>query len=109
MRDQEELVTLMTLHNAKGLEFDSVFMIGCEEGVFPHSRSIEEGNLEEERRLCYVGATRAKRALTLSFARQRSLFGARGYNLPSRFLSRDPRRPGRARGRGRGDGLARRR
>ncbi len=90
MRDQEELVTLMTLHNAKGLEFDSVLMIGCEEGVFPHSRSIEEGNLEEERRLCYVGATRAKRALTLSFARQRSLFGARGYNLPSRFLSEIP-------------------
>ena len=90
MRDQEELVTLMTLHNAKGLEFDSVFMIGCEEGVFPHSRSIEEGNLEEERRLCYVGATRAKRALTLSFVRQRSLFGARGYNLPSRFLSEIP-------------------
>jgi DNA helicase-2/ATP-dependent DNA helicase PcrA len=90
MRDQEELVTLMTLHNAKGLEFDSVFMIGCEEGVFPHSRSIEEGNLEEERRLCYVGATRAKRALTLSFVRQRSLFGARGHNLPSRFLSEIP-------------------
>jgi DNA helicase II / ATP-dependent DNA helicase PcrA len=90
MRDQEELVTLMTLHNAKGLEFDTVFMIGCEEGVFPHSRSIEEGSLEEERRLCYVGATRAKRALTLSFARQRSLFGARGYNLPSRFLSEIP-------------------
>jgi DNA helicase II / ATP-dependent DNA helicase PcrA len=90
MRDQEELVTLMTLHNAKGLEFGSVFVIGCEEGVFPHSRSIEEGNLEEERRLCYVGATRAKRALTLSFARQRSLFGARGHNLPSRFLSEIP-------------------
>jgi DNA helicase-2/ATP-dependent DNA helicase PcrA len=90
MRDQEELVTLMTLHNAKGLEFGSVFVIGCEEGVFPHSRSIEEGNLEEERRLCYVGATRAKRALTLSFARHRSLFGTRGHNLPSRFLSEIP-------------------
>ncbi len=90
MRDDEELVTLMTLHNAKGLEFEAVFVIGCEEGVFPHSRSIEEGNLEEERRLCYVGATRAKRLLALSFARQRSLFGARGYNLPSRFLSEVP-------------------
>jgi DNA helicase II / ATP-dependent DNA helicase PcrA len=90
LRDDEEQVTLMTLHNAKGLEYEAVFMIGCEEGVFPHSRSIEEGNLEEERRLCYVGATRAKRALTLSFARQRSLYGARGFNLPSRFLSEIP-------------------
>ena len=90
LRDDEELVTLMTLHNAKGLEFEAVFVIGCEEGVFPHSRSIEEGSLEEERRLCYVGATRAKRALTLSYARQRSLYGARGFNLPSRFLSEIP-------------------
>jgi DNA helicase II / ATP-dependent DNA helicase PcrA len=90
LRDDEELVTLMTLHNANGLEFDSVFVIGCEEGVFPHSRSIEEGNLEEERRLCYVGATRAKRLLTLVFARQRSLYGARGNNLPSRFLAEIP-------------------
>ncbi|HZA89373.1 MAG TPA: UvrD-helicase domain-containing protein [Solirubrobacterales bacterium] len=90
LRDDEELVTLMTLHNAKGLEFNSVFVIGCEEGVFPHSRSVEEGNLEEERRLCYVGATRAKRRLWMTFARQRSLYGARGYNLPSRFLSEIP-------------------
>jgi DNA helicase-2/ATP-dependent DNA helicase PcrA len=90
LRDSEELVTLMTLHNAKGLEFDAVLMIGCEEGVFPHSRSIEEGNLEEERRLCYVGATRARRSLWLTFARQRSLYGARGYNLPSRFLGEIP-------------------
>jgi DNA helicase-2/ATP-dependent DNA helicase PcrA len=80
----------MTLHNAKGLEFNSVFVIGCEEGVFPHSRSVEEGNLEEERRLFYVGATRAKRRLWMTFARQRSLYGARGYNLPSRFLSEIP-------------------
>jgi DNA helicase II / ATP-dependent DNA helicase PcrA len=90
MRADEELVTLMTLHNAKGLEYEVVFMIGCEEGVFPHSRSVDEGNLEEERRLCYVGTTRAKRRLYLTYARQRSLFGARGYNLPSRFLSEIP-------------------
>jgi DNA helicase II / ATP-dependent DNA helicase PcrA len=90
LRDDDELVTLMTLHNAKGLEFDSVLVIGCEEGVFPHARSVEEGNLEEERRLCYVGATRAKRRLWMTFARQRSLFGARGYNLPSRFLAEIP-------------------
>jgi DNA helicase-2/ATP-dependent DNA helicase PcrA len=67
-----------------------VLMIGCEEGVFPHSRSVEEGNLEEERRLCYVGATRAQRRLWMTYARQRSLYGARGYNLPSRFLSEIP-------------------
>jgi DNA helicase-2/ATP-dependent DNA helicase PcrA len=86
----DELVTLMTLHNAKGLEFEAVFMIGCEEGVFPHSRSVEEGNLEEERRLCYVGATRAKQRLYITSARERSLYGARGHNLPSRFVSEIP-------------------
>ncbi len=86
----ESLCTLMTLHNAKGLEYEVVFMIGCEEGVFPHMRSIEEGNLEEERRLCYVGVTRARRRLFMSFARRRSLHGGRGYNLPSRFLAEIP-------------------
>ena len=80
----------MTLHNAKGLEYPVVFMIGCEEGVFPHSRSIDEGNLEEERRLCYVGITRARAQLYMTYARTRSLFGARSYNMPSRFLDELP-------------------
>jgi DNA helicase-2/ATP-dependent DNA helicase PcrA len=65
-------------------------MIGCEEGVFPHMRSIEEGNLEEERRLCYVGVTRARQRLYMTYARRRSLHGGRGYNLPSRFLAEIP-------------------
>jgi DNA helicase-2/ATP-dependent DNA helicase PcrA len=90
LRDQQSLVTLMTLHNAKGLEFDAVFMIGMEEGVFPHSRSIEQNELEEERRLAYVGMTRAKRHLTLTHASARSLYGSRTYNLPSRFLDELP-------------------
>jgi DNA helicase-2/ATP-dependent DNA helicase PcrA len=80
----------MTLHNAKGLEYEAVFMIGCEDGVFPHSRSIDEGNLEEERRLCYVGLTRARKLLTLTYARRRSLFGSQGAGIPSRFLSEIP-------------------
>jgi DNA helicase-2/ATP-dependent DNA helicase PcrA len=90
LRDENELVTLMTLHNAKGLEYPVVFIIGCEEGVFPHSRSIEEGNLEEERRLCYVGITRAKEALYMTYAGARSLYGARSYNMRSRFLEEIP-------------------
>ncbi len=90
LREEESLVTLMTLHNAKGLEYDVVFIIGCEEGVFPHSRSVEEGNLEEERRLCYVGITRARERLYLTCARQRRLHGGRGYNVPSRFLGEIP-------------------
>jgi DNA helicase-2/ATP-dependent DNA helicase PcrA len=90
MKTDESLCTLMTLHNAKGLEYDAVFMIGSEEGVFPHMRSIEEGNLEEERRLCYVGITRARKRLYVTYARRRSLHGARGYNLPSRFLAEIP-------------------
>ena len=65
-------------------------MIGCEEGVFPHSRSVDEGNLEEERRLCYVGITRAERRLYMTYASTRSLFGARSYNMPSRFLDELP-------------------
>ena len=90
IRDGESLITLMTLHNAKGLEYEAVFLIGCEEGVFPHSRSVEEGNLEEERRLCYVGLTRARQRLYLTCARRRSLYGGAGQNLPSRFLGELP-------------------
>ncbi len=90
LRDQESLVTLMTLHNAKGLEFQAVFMIGMEEGIFPHSRSIEENDVEEERRLAYVGMTRAKELLTLTHASARALYGNRSYNLPSRFLDELP-------------------
>jgi DNA helicase II / ATP-dependent DNA helicase PcrA len=90
LRTEESLCTLMTLHNAKGLEYEAVFMIGCEEGVFPHMRSLEEGNLEEERRLCYVGVTRAKQRLWMTFARRRSLHGGRGHNLTSRFLREIP-------------------
>jgi DNA helicase II / ATP-dependent DNA helicase PcrA len=90
IRGEESLVTLMTLHNAKGLEFRSVYLIGMEEGIFPHARSIEEQGIEEERRLCYVGMTRAKELLTLTHASSRSLWGSRGYNMPSRFLDELP-------------------
>jgi DNA helicase-2/ATP-dependent DNA helicase PcrA len=90
IRGEGSLVTLMTLHNAKGLEFRSVFLLGMEEGIFPHSRSIEEQGVEEERRLCYVGMTRAKERLVLTHAASRSLWGNRGYNLPSRFLDELP-------------------
>jgi DNA helicase-2/ATP-dependent DNA helicase PcrA len=90
LREEQSLVTLMTLHNAKGLEFRAVFMIGMEEGIFPHSRSLEEGSLEEERRLAYVGMTRAQERLTLIHASARSLYGGRSYNLPSRFLDELP-------------------
>jgi DNA helicase II / ATP-dependent DNA helicase PcrA len=90
IRGEQSLVTLMTLHNAKGLEFRAVFMIGMEEGIFPHSRALEEAGLEEERRLAYVGMTRARERLTLTHASARSLWGARSYNLPSRFLDELP-------------------
>ncbi len=90
IRDSESLITLMSLHNAKGLEYEAAFIIGCEEGVFPHARSVEEGNLEEERRLAYVGVTRAKNRLYMTCARRRSLHGASGWNLPSRFLREVP-------------------
>src|SRR5213080_3348281 len=90
LRDDEGVITLMTLHNAKGLEFPVVFIIGCEDGVFPHMRAIESGDLEEERRLCYVGITRAKRDLYLTHARVRALYGAREWNVPSSFLAEIP-------------------
>ena len=90
LRDERGLVTLMTIHNAKGLEFRGVFVIGMEEGIFPHSRSIEENEIEEERRLAYVGLTRAMERLTLTHAMARSLYGRRDYNLPSRFLDELP-------------------
>jgi DNA helicase-2/ATP-dependent DNA helicase PcrA len=83
-------VTLMTLHNAKGLEFRAVFLVGCEEEIFPSSRSIEEQGAEEERRLFYVGMTRAKERLTMTHASSRLLWGRTTHNLPSRFLDELP-------------------
>jgi DNA helicase-2/ATP-dependent DNA helicase PcrA len=88
--DEAGFVTLMTLHNAKGLEYPIVFIIGCEEGVFPHSRALEEGGVEEERRLCYVGITRAQTDLFVTYARARTVFGARTYGIPSRFVAEIP-------------------
>jgi len=85
-------VTLMTLHNAKGLEFRAVFLVGCEEEIFPSSRSVEEQGIEEERRLFYVGMTRAQEKLTLTHAASRMLWGRQGHNLPSRFLDELPER-----------------
>lgn len=88
---EEDRVTLMTLHAAKGLEFPVVFMAGMEEGIFPHANSLlEEDKLEEERRACYVGITRAKKKLYLTHAGQRMLFGRTSYNPPSRFMAEIP-------------------
>jgi DNA helicase-2/ATP-dependent DNA helicase PcrA len=86
----ESLITLMTLHNAKGLEYDTVFIVGCEDGAFPHMRALEEGGEEEERRLCYVGITRARRRLYMTWTRERRLFGRAERNLPSRFVDELP-------------------
>ena len=86
--NKEDAVTLMTLHSAKGLEFDVVFLVGMEEGLFPHVNSImEENGLEEERRLCYVGITRARDILYLTNARRRLLYGKETENIPSRFIN----------------------
>src|SRR5829696_4420031 len=91
-QDDEGLVTLMTMHNAKGLEYPIVFIIGMEDGVFPHSRALDEGALEEERRLAYVGITRAMRDLTLTYARRRNSFGgAQSFGVRSRFIDEIPR------------------
>jgi DNA helicase-2/ATP-dependent DNA helicase PcrA len=90
LTSENELVTLMTLHNAKGLEYDTVFIVGCEEGAFPHMRALEEGGEEEERRLCYVGITRARKRLYMTWARERRLFGRAEHNLPSRFVDELP-------------------
>ena len=85
--NEDDEVTLMTLHSAKGLEFKVVFIVGMEEGIFPHSRSFEsESELEEERRLCYVGITRAKTKLYLLSARQRTIFGSTSLTVESRFI-----------------------
>ena len=91
MDDEEESITLMTLHSAKGLEFPVVFLVGMEEGIFPGYRSIgEPKELEEERRLCYVGITRAKEQLFLICAKQRTVFGSTSYNPVSRFVEEIP-------------------
>lgn len=89
MDPNADAVVLSTLHSAKGLEFDHVFIVGCEESIFPHTRAIEEGRaaaMEEERRLAYVGFTRARKTLTLSLAIERRIYGRMLFNTPSRFL-----------------------
>ena len=91
VEETEDVVTLMTLHSAKGLEFPVVFLIGMEEGIFPGYKSISEPTeLEEERRLCYVGITRAKQQLFLTCSKQRTIFGSTSYNPVSRFLKEIP-------------------
>ncbi|OMH27993.1 DNA helicase II [Motiliproteus sp. MSK22-1] len=89
--EHEDSVQLMTLHSAKGLEFPLVFLVGMEEGLFPHKMSLEEpGRLEEERRLCYVGITRAMQKLYVTYAESRRLHGQDNYNRPSRFIQEMP-------------------
>ncbi|HMJ72761.1 MAG TPA: UvrD-helicase domain-containing protein [Solirubrobacterales bacterium] len=86
----ESVITLMTLHNAKGLEYETVFVVGCEDGSFPHMKALEEGGEEEERRLCYVAITRARSRLYMTWTRERTLFGRSEHNLPSRFVDELP-------------------
>ncbi len=93
MDEAAQVLTLMTLHSAKGLEFDTVFLVGMEDGIFPTSRSLfDDEKMEEERRLCYVGITRAKKTLFLTNARSRALYGSRQFNMKSRFLDEIPPR-----------------
>jgi len=88
---EDDRITLMTLHSAKGLEFPTVFMVGMEEGLFPHSRTLmDENEIEEERRTCYVGITRAQRKLYLTCAHQRTIYGKTSMSTPSRFLDEIP-------------------
>ncbi len=88
---RDETVSLMTVHSAKGLEFPVVFLSGMEEGIFPHSAALRDGRgIEEERRLCYVGMTRAMEMLTLTCAAERFRFGSRSHSVPSRFLREIP-------------------
>jgi DNA helicase II / ATP-dependent DNA helicase PcrA len=91
LQEQQAKVSLMTLHSSKGLEFPVVFLVGMEQGLFPNYRSLEDPKaLEEERRLCYVGITRAKERLFISYARERRLYGTREPASPSLFLSELP-------------------
>lgn len=91
LEETNEQVTLMTLHSAKGLEFPVVFIAGMEEGIFPSTKAIDEPNgIEEERRLCYVGITRAKEHLYMTCAKSRTIFGSTSYNAISRFLKEIP-------------------
>lgn len=91
LESAEEAVTLMTMHSAKGLEYNVVFIVGMEDGLFPSKKSMfENDDVEEERRLCYVGITRARKKLFLTNAKQRTLYGSTSYTIPSRFLSEIP-------------------
>jgi DNA helicase-2/ATP-dependent DNA helicase PcrA len=91
-QDWDDCVQLMTLHSAKGLEFPLVFIAGMEDGLFPHQRSVQEsgGRLEEERRLCYVGMTRAMEQLYMTYAEVRRMFGSESHSRPSRFIDEIP-------------------